>query len=629
MVVCDKESCMSWTHHECAGLTEEAARTSSYWCKNCVDEFVDNQNSDDKIENDLTPLNHSSTPNKTKNIDIISLSSKTDISSILNNSSFSDLLQPKNSFLTAEPNSQDLSNKENSLKFCTSINNHYDKQNLKSNENDEVINLSASSEITKLITELRNKISDELDNPKSNENSNTDETQTKFTSRESEKINESLHSNKENPTESSAGELANLAEIQNLKALIAQKNMDIDTYVNKILHLEDLLNLKGSPQQTKHRLEHRNVQSIVKEYAILEERLKVTQSQLNQEQNLKLSYKQKLFNISKENEILQLELNQLKNQRPDDSTEALKEKDTVIVNLTERVNELQKESNDWIKSKQNSIDLENIIKNLEDQLALDDEIKRNLNDCLEEAYSEIKDLYEVTKNSQRQVKNKSTSTTEITNQQEINSNTQQVVIDLSLPTRSRAKEYGESKTTNHQPYKRDNQLVGLSLDNSQLEHQQIYRRTFQNFKTVPNYLQRLEKRPINPTPPNDADISHNSIKIIQDLHNYQPANDRNPLSLHSRFTMQNRIPSPTLDAYDFAAKDNNNERTRNRPVCKWWLRNQCNSEVCIYRHSESDEISGTNTYSAKTSNRQICRYAQQNRCWFGEWHCRNLHPGQY
>ena len=52
--------------------------------------------------------------------------------------------------------------------------------------------------------------------------------------------------------------------------------MDIDAYVDKILHLEDLLNLKSSPQQTKHRLEHRNVQSIVKEYTTLEERLKIT-----------------------------------------------------------------------------------------------------------------------------------------------------------------------------------------------------------------------------------------------------------------------------------------------------------------------------------------------------------------
>ena len=146
---------MSWTHHECAGLTEEAARTSSYWCKSCVDQYVENKNSDDEQEYDLSPLNLSGTPNKTTNTDIVSLSSKDDLSNILNSTSLSDLLLPKNSFFTPEQSPQDLSNKENSLIVCGSSNPH-EKQNLKSSEKDEVINLSPSSEITKLITELRN-----------------------------------------------------------------------------------------------------------------------------------------------------------------------------------------------------------------------------------------------------------------------------------------------------------------------------------------------------------------------------------------------------------------------------------------------------------------------------------------
>ena len=164
-----------------------------------------------------------------------------------------------------------------------------------------------------------------------------------------------------------------------LKNEILQKNADIDAYINKILHLEEMLNLKGSPQHTKHRLEHRNVQSIIKEFAIIEERLKLTQSQLNEEQNMKLCYKQKLFTAVKEKESLENEVISLKRNIENKSCD---EKENEIQALKDRINELEKDLNHWVKSHQNSFDQANIIRNL-DQIAIDDDIKRNLNDRLE------------------------------------------------------------------------------------------------------------------------------------------------------------------------------------------------------------------------------------------------------
>ena len=68
MVVCDNEYCQSWTHNDCAGLTEEAARSSIYCCKICVDEYIEKQSQDSSAKIS-TPISKSktSTPNKTKN----------------------------------------------------------------------------------------------------------------------------------------------------------------------------------------------------------------------------------------------------------------------------------------------------------------------------------------------------------------------------------------------------------------------------------------------------------------------------------------------------------------------------------------------------------------------------------
>ena len=51
--------------------------------------------------------------------------------------------------------------------------------------------------------------------------------------------------------------------------------------IGKIKLYEDQLNINSSPTKTKHRLEYRNQNSIIKEFCILEDRAKLLQLQLN------------------------------------------------------------------------------------------------------------------------------------------------------------------------------------------------------------------------------------------------------------------------------------------------------------------------------------------------------------
>ena len=130
---------------------------------------------------------------------------------------------------------------------------------------------------------------------------------------------------------------------------------------------------------------------------------------------------------------------------------------------------------------------------------------------------------------------------------------------------------------------------------------------------------------------NDQNIQlHHTTNIAKDLQRDQTFDHGVPVTLDSRFTRHNYHDQRSMDSYDFVKKDNRLERTRNRPVCKWYLRNECNSEVCIYRHPESEETSDPTPVSKEqNSNRPVCRYYLQNRCWFGDWHCRNRHPKEY
>ena len=258
---------------------------------------------------------------------------------------------------------------------------------------------------------------------------------------------------------------------------------------------------------------------------------------------------------------------------------------------------------------------------------MDDEIKRNLNDCLEEAYSEIKDLNEICQKPKIPVNNKSTNTTEDSIEPIETPASQQQVIDLSLATRFRASLPESTYRRSNPPPVPDKPPRDLILDKVQLEYQSNYRKTIENNKHVPNYLQRLEQN----TPIVNMNIDRNCqnhqpmlTNIAKDLQSDQTFNNGVPVTLNLRFKRHR-----STDTYDFTKNDNKKERTRNRPVCKWYLRNECNSEVCIYNHPEPEETSNPIPETKQNSNRPVCRYYLQNRCWFGDWHCRNHHPKQY
>ena len=162
-------------------------------------------------------------------------------------------------------------------------------------------------------------------------------------------------------------------------------------------------------------------------------------------------------------------------------------------------------------------------------------------------------------------------------------------------------------------------------NNSQLEYLN-YRKTVRNNESSQNLQQRPEqgmRNPLNHVPQNHDNFIPQS-SVAHDLIYDKTHDHRGPLTLNSRFRM--------IDTYDFAQKDNKAVRTRNRPICKWWLKNQCNSDVCIYRHSEHEILNRSSQRSHANyvkSNRPECRYHLQGRCWFGENYCRNLHPKEY
>ena len=109
MVVCDKENCQSWTHNDCAGLTEEAARSSSYWCKRCTDEYVEKQD-----ESFTVPNYHISTPSQKKPPYDKTNTLDSDLSSIINISKSTNTTISNESSLYQGNPTEPLNNLENS-----------------------------------------------------------------------------------------------------------------------------------------------------------------------------------------------------------------------------------------------------------------------------------------------------------------------------------------------------------------------------------------------------------------------------------------------------------------------------------------------------------------------------------
>ena len=497
----------------------------------------------------------------------------------------------------------------------------------------------------------------------SSNTSNSPSSDKQTSEHEKQAVTPNLLSNK---TETKNMSLNYQDHVGQLKKLLNEKDIEMKTYIEKIKNLEDLLDVQSPAKNGKHRLEFRSQQNIIKEYSLLEERNKRLQTQLNAATSQKREYQTKVLNFESEKFAYEKEIKFLKFQKnaaDDKILHLINEKDKALNEL----NTLKTVQTESLSTKYKNENLQNIIQNLEDQNAIDDGIKRNLNDLLEIAYGDIRDLKDqLEKQSTLYNKAKDTMINQLKNhanesQENINLVNEMEAIDLTLENRSRAAVQNIA-TDNIQPPKTNNQQETrqLILDDKQQQYLQNYRQSIQNSVHHPNFVQKNANNP-RTQPPADNIYNQNAQDPRQDpqlrvqrntgqnsvVNEYNLKGNLNPdYNQHlimSRQHLQSRFSAPLnhqrrqrnqVDYYDFAKKDSNTLRTKGRPICPWFLKNKCFSDVCIYHHPSNkenlqqsnsltlDDISDT---KSNYDSPPICTYHLQKRCWFGE-HCKNLHP---
>ena len=777
MLVCDRSMCGNWTHHKCAGYTEESASSVTYWCIKCQKQIQD--------QNIIPNQSITSTPHKNSQQqqphnyekNSLSISTDTDSSEVSKQNYFKELhsklvdiskdlsyhedslgtaelaqilqtlkenvsneLEKSNCGLldvenidsftqspldlpgksntnllspvkdTALPNkslTSDASPHCKSLSIDTSIKdanpNHQsisdtnatfepDEQNKslpnELNTNNEprspnsfnpaanssmLKNVNSSPQVEKSIEEIEGEKTNVTNQINDNESTNCDTNNPNQQSNNTELDEVCLNTN---PVQK---------ENSNEKISIAET--DIEAYKDKVAYLEELLNLKSPSKNGKHRLEFRSQQNIIKEYSLLEERNKMMQTQLNNAINQKRKYQNQVLNFESQKFAYEKEIKLLTFQKAaaENKASCLKiEKEKAVQeintlktdkeinanyqkeneNLQQEINTLKTENEEIITNYQKENEkLQQIIQNLEDQNTLDENIKRNLNDLLEIAYGDIKDLkdlmadqssvYNKAKDTMlNQLKNKNESIESIILVNEIGA------IDLTLDKRTRATNNNacdqnrQPSTTNKKPPARH-----LILDEQQKQYLLNYRQNQKNSVYQPNYLQKeLANQKRNPVSTENTQQSSDRASKENTQQEISRNDDKSPqhqtrqkdkhhsdyhqhlLKSRQQFYQQSRNPNSLnvhpIDRYDFAKKDNHPVRTRGRPVCPWYQNNKCYSDVCIYRHPKKqensppensitlDDISDT---KSNYDNPPICRYYLQGRCWFNE-QCRNFHP---
>ena len=678
MVVCDHEYCQSWTHNDCAGLTEQIARSSVFWCKICTDEFVEKQY---ESSQDVSPIleDKTSTPNQNKNNVTINSVTDSDISSILNlskNQHPNEIMKDDTSLsiVLDSSKSQSSSTQDESIKGTVSPFKNMESLLLDLSKGKTEKQYAPSETSPDSSQESSQSMpycpNTQIPNYETVPQIPSKETEPNISKLEdfsqAEKSKPELYINSSDETRENNHKSGFQRDVE-----LEIKNSELESSQDRIKYLEELLELRGSPQQTKHRLEHRNVSAIIKEFTTLEDRFKILQKQLNHEIESKKQYKNELLisNQEKENALENIKSLSQQLNNPLKNCQQCNDKDNLYHIILQEKEDAQKEIRALKEQEANEIsNKDNIIQNHQNQIEMDEEIKRNLNDCLEQAFAEIKDLNEIIEKQKRPTKNKSTMTNENLSLPKRPDNKETSgPVDLTLPTRSRA---NPDKTnhpnlptranpdkTNHenahdplQPLDTlPNPPVGLNLDRNQMNYLNNYRNSKLNLVRNPNYI---EKNHSNQQPNINLVVENpqnHQTEQIQQQHGapnekqneyiLRPTESMNPhITLDSRFTVhrfrRKSSRNQKNDNYDFALRDNPKERTKGRPICKWYLKDKCHSDVCVYRHPNKDSANNDETISLDdisdtelrtNAPQEICRYYLQNRCWFGH-SCKNLHP---
>ena len=382
--------------------------------------------------------------------------------------------------------------------------------------------------------------------------------------------------------------------IQILKEENTIKNIEIDSLKDKIKNLESLLELKNTPpSKERHRLEYRDTKSIINEYKMLEERNKMLNQQLSEAQKEKLCYKKNYALLKTENEELQEKLNQAKHHQKPSEAPQPPIRYNKINKLKETINGLEEQmkisENQKEELETELINKDLQISNLQQQVDMDENVKQNLNDLLEIAYSDLKDLRDKTHDTTFIIPNEDGLHEIPWGNEQLDTTYTEEQLEVQLETT-----YAE--ILNKQS--RYDRLVNIDKNSSE---------------QLSNHPTNSEKLPIN-----EQKRLKNDYRDRTKRNQYNGQN-QNYHNIYSNAEKRKR-------------EEKEYERTKNRPICPWFLENKCYSNVCIYKHPSNptneseitlDDISSTTSKDYGT----ICKYHLEGRCWFGE-QCRNIHKNK-
>ena len=590
MIVCDEEDCDKWTHHSCVSISDEEARNLTFKCKACTKNRPENPNLRNHENVTSTPLakdkaREESSQHSSEDSHISSVS-EINISSSISSSKDSSLISQKE-------NLENLSK----INYLRGLENKFMELAKDDSGNSESPSINGIKEI---IQKVRESIAEELSQTRmsnNSENSITNENDPSIISTAPKVTNmnplQFLYSSLPYAHRETNAILEQ--NIQILKEENSIKNIEIEGLKDKIKSLENLLELKNTPpSKEKHRLEYRDTKSIINEYKLLEDRNKMLNLQLSEAQKEKLIYKKNHAILQAENDELQQGLNQAREHQKMLQAPVPPVRYNKINKLKEKISDLKEQleaSNNVKQELETEInDKDHQISNLQQQIDIDENVKQNLNDLLEIAYSEINDLREKVHDT----------TFIIPNEDGLH----------EIPWRE---EQVESTYADDQ-IEEQSEITYAQMLKKQNQYDRLVNNEANEFD-LPSSLQNKNN------PPN---IQNNEQRKSVNLHRGRTKNNQYNGQYKTYQNIYSRAEKRRREEIEY-------ERTKNRPVCPWFLENKCHSDVCVYKHPSEhrDESKISLDVSSTKSNEYvtICKYSLENRCWFGE-QCRNVHPNK-